>query len=261
MNIELKITLWALACAYALANSFIYSWTFWSAFDINILQFASFTDIIPSIIYTLTVPFIVVISSMLGAGIWKVIDRKMEGIIEGYLSPHIKNYDKIKAYSGILATIIFILAIGIVSNYIIKTNPTRFHSNKFEWKEFMKIMLPFIITYALVFWITKKTSFISNYKHRSLIIFCICILPITSYVWAIANSKDILRGRNTLLVKSDSQCNSSKDTHYRYISSISDKAFALSLKDGSVCIFKYNHLELISENRAHFTTAPENRWL
>ena len=76
-----------------------------------------------------------------------------------------------------------------------------------------------------------------------------------------ANSTDILLGRHTLLVKSDTQCKSSDNTKYRYISSISDKAFALSLKDGSICIFKYNHLELIPEKKAQFTEALDSRML
>uniref|UniRef100_UPI001B30F21F hypothetical protein n=2 Tax=Enterobacterales TaxID=91347 RepID=UPI001B30F21F len=99
MNIELKITLWALACAYALGNSFIYSWTFWTAFDIDILQFASLTDLIPSIIYNLTIPFVIVVLAVIVAEVWIRLKTRIEEIIDAYLSSYIKNYEKVKLMS------------------------------------------------------------------------------------------------------------------------------------------------------------------
>lgn len=261
MNIELKITLWALACAYALANSFIYSWTFWTAFDVNILQFASITDILPSIIYTLAVPFIVVISSMIGAEIWTKLNNKIESILDDLFGAYIKNYKKMKFYSGILASAAFFIGLGIVIVSVVKSSPARLRWDPKLIVEILKFVIPFVITLVAIFFIMNKTSFLASIKYRKLLIFCICLLPITSYIWALANSTDILKGRNTLLVKSDTQCKTSDDTKYRYISSISDKAFALSLKDGSVCIFKYNHLELIPEKMAQFTEALDSRRL
>jgi len=261
MNIEFKITLWALACAYALANSFIYSWTFWTAFDVNILQFASLTDILPSIIYTLTVPFIVVITSMIATNIWTKVNNKMESILDDVFGKYIKNYERVKFYSIILSALAFLIGIFIAAFSVIKSLPARPSSDPILIKEIVKLFLPLIITFVAIYFIIHKTSFLGTITYRNLLIFCICLLPVTSYVWAIGNSKDILRGRGTFLVKSDTQCKSSDNTNYRYISSISDKAFSLSLKDGSICIFKYNHLELIPEKKAHFTEALDSRKL
>lgn len=261
MNIELKITLWALACAYALVNSFIYSWTFWTAFDINILQFASITDILPSIIYTLTIPFIVVILSMIGNEIWVKLNNKMESILDDLLGSYIKNYKKIKSYSIILVFIIFCIVIGVAVVSIFKSLPAGQPSDPTAIKIILKFVIPFIIAFSAIYFIIFRTAFLAMIKYRRVLIFCICLLPVTSYIWAMANSTDILLGRHTLLVKSDTQCKSSDNTKYRYISSISDKAFALSLKDGSICIFKYNHLELIPEKKAQFTEALDSRML
>ncbi len=261
MNIELKITLWALACAYALVNSFIYSWTFWTAFDVNILQFASISDIIPSIIYTLTIPFILVILSMVSNEIWVRFTDKVESIIDDLLGSHIKNYNKIKSTAIILTPFIFCIVIGVACILIVKSSPARLPSDPIEIKKILKLVTPFIIAFIAIYFIIFKTKFLSPIKYRRVLIFCICFLPVTSYIWAIANSTDILLGRNTLLVKSDTQCKSSDNTKYRYISSISDKAFALSLKDGSICIFKYNQLELIPEEKAQFTEALDSRML
>ncbi|MCZ2337457.1 MAG: hypothetical protein LC127_04515 [Chitinophagales bacterium] len=261
MNIEFKITLWAVACAYALANSFIYSWTFWTAFDVNILQFASFTDILPSIIYTLTVPFIVVISSMIATDIWTKLNNKIESMLDDVFGKYIKNYKRVRFYSAMLAAFLFMIGIGIVAFSLIKSSPERPPSAPLPIKEIIKLVIPFVITLAAIIFITTKTSFLETIKYRNLLIFCICLLPVTSYVWAISNSKDILMGKDTFLVKSDTQCKSSDNTDYRYISSISDKAFSLSLKDGSICIFKYNHLELIPEKKGHFTQALDSRKL
>lgn len=258
MNIEFKITLWAVACAYALANSFIYSWTFWTEFDVNILQFASFTDILPSIIYTLTVPFIIVISSMIATDIWTKVNNKMESTLGDVFGKYIKHYKRVKLYSNILSASVFIIGISIAAFSLIKGSTSRPPSEPLPFKETIKLVLSLLITFAAIIFIISKTSFLERIKHRNLIIFCICLLPVTSYVWAISNSKDILMGRNTLLVKSDTQCKSSDNTDYRYISSISDKAFSLSLKDGSICIFKYNHLELIPEKKGHFAQALDS---
>lgn len=258
MNIELKITLWALACTYALVNSFIYSWTFWTAFDINILQFASITDILPSIIYTLTIPFVVVILSMIGNEIWTRLNNKIESMLDDLLGSYIKNYKKIKFYSRILASIALCIGLGVAAVSIAKSLPKGPPADPIAIKSILKFIIPFIITFAAIYFIIHKTAFLGTIKYRRVLIFCICLLPITSYIWALANSADILKGRNTLLVNSDAQCKSPDKTKYRYISSISDKAFALSLKDGSICIFKYNHLELIPENKAQFTEALDS---
>lgn len=259
MNIELKITLWALACAYALGNSFIYSWTFWTAFDIDILQFASLTDLIPSIIYNLTIPFVIVVLAVIVAEVWIRLKTRIEKIIDAYLSSYIKNYEKVKLMSSLIASFIFAIIGVIGAIYSFKTIPPRPSSEDFPWLDVLKIGVPIPLTFFIIYIIIENTSFFSNIKYRRLVIFCLCIVPVTSYFWGVINSQKIKQGKNTFIVKSDTQCKSTPGTQFRYISSVSDKAFALSLRDGSVCIFKYNNLELIPEINYHYTVSLESK--
>lgn len=261
MNIELKITLWALACAYALGNSFIYSWTFWTAFDINILQFASITDIIPSIIYNLILPFAFLIFSVIAAEIWARIKEYIEGIIDHCLSPHLKNYEKIKFVARVLISVMAGIGAIIALIYSTKNASERPSTDNLPWLELIKLVILLAVTMFVCHSIIFKTSFLAKVKYRILIMICICFAPTASYLWAVINSNKIINGKDTFIVKSDTQCNSSPDIQLRYISSISDKAFALSLKDGSICIFKYNTLELIPESKKHFTVALDSKSL
>ncbi|EKG6549000.1 hypothetical protein O3824_004359, partial [Salmonella enterica] len=118
----------------------------------------------------------------------------------------------------------------------------------YPWGDIIQVAIPFTIS-VLAFWlITKKTTFLNELKlARRLAIIIICILPVVSYLWGHINSTKIINGRDTFLIQSDGQCKTSTNTKYRYISSISDKVFALSLSDGSVCVFKYNSLQLTPE--------------
>ncbi|EHF4929183.1 TPA: hypothetical protein ACPY1R_002214 [Enterobacter hormaechei subsp. xiangfangensis] len=261
MNIELKITLWALASGYALGNSFIYSWTFWTAFDINILQFASLTDIIPSIIYNLILPFIAVALSVILAESWVKLQVRIERVIDEYLSMYIKNYEKIKFYSRLITSFIFAVGALIAAVYSAKATTDRFPSGEIPWLDIMKLFIPMFSTLIITYIVIEKTPILSGIKYRRILLFCLCIIPLVSYLWAKINSDKILKGKNTFIVKSDTQCKSTPETEFRYISSISDKAFALSLKDGSICIFKYNNLELIPESKKVFERAIDSKML
>ncbi|MCE9979204.1 hypothetical protein, partial [Leclercia adecarboxylata] len=169
MNIELKITLWALASAYALGNSFIYSWTFWTAFDINILQFASITDIIPSIIYNLILPFAILVLSVIAAEIWGRIKENIGKIIDHYLSPYLKNYGKIKLYVRILATVtVVIVALGaVIYNSKFPSEPSS--AREFPWLELSKLIIFMILTFIIIDFIISKSSFLSDVRYRMLI--------------------------------------------------------------------------------------------
>jgi len=260
MNIELKITLWALACAYAILNSFIYSWSFWSAFDINILQFASFSDIFPSIIYTITIPCILAIISLTAAEFWERIQRKTYSILEKRIPVYASHYgfiNKIREFfsSPIMAVISLIF---IVILYIHNKKPAT--PQEFASSDFGQVIIPISLSFLVFFIILNKTSFLKGLIiPRQLCIIIICLLPSVSFIWGHANSSDIKNGKHTFLVESEGKCKSPSDVKYRYISSISDKVFAMSLSDSSVCIFKYESLKLTPENRiAHMNALPIN---
>lgn len=259
MNIEFKITLWALACAYALGNSFIYSWTFWTAFNINILQFASITDIIPSIIYNLILPFAFIVSSLIFAEIWVRLQESIGKIMDLYLPPYLKNLNKIKRYAFLSTPAICLMMILIAVTYRYKTVNEHTLRDGFSLVAMVKLIIFILTSLFISHFIFFKTTFLSNFRYKLMVILSICFAPTASYYWAVMNSNKIIEGKDTFIVKSDTQCKSSSDNQLRYISSISDKAFALSLKDGSVCIFKYNTLELIPESKKHFTVAVNSK--
>ncbi|AWC84816.1 MULTISPECIES: hypothetical protein [Enterobacter cloacae complex] len=248
MNIELKITLWALACAYAIGNSFIYSWAFWSAFEINILQFASFTEILPSILYTIAIPCIVVSIGIVAADYWEKLKTQAYSMIENEFAARIKYYHDIK-YIFLISVSAIGAIVGIIAAVALyKSDKEGASIENYPWGDILQVAIPFAIS-VFAFWlITKKTTFLNELKlARRLAIIIICILPVVSYLWGYINSTKIINGRDTFLIQSDGQCKTPSNTKYRYISSISDKVFALSLSDGSVCVFKYNSLQLTPE--------------
>lgn len=245
MNIEYKITLWAMACAYALVNSFVYSWAFWSVFDINILQFASFSEIIPSILYTIAIPCIIVIIAFSAVNLWEHYFDQINDAFERHITSKIKHFENIKNISLLLVVIINLVASGY-SLFQSYSDPAP--APEFPWGEFFKAIIPLAIASLAIYFISKKTNFLMELKiGRKLAIFVICFIPVACYLFGYINSTKIINGKDTLLVESDGQCKSTPDTQYRYISSISDKAFAMSLKDSSICIFKYNSLKLTPE--------------
>ncbi|WP_407211539.1 hypothetical protein [Enterobacter hormaechei] len=248
MTIEYKITLWAMACAYAIGTSFLYSWAFWSVFDINILQFASFSEIFPSILYTITIPCILVIIAFSAVNLWEYFYDKINDAFERHITSKLKHFEIAK---NLLLVIVIItnLVAGAFSTFKAYKDPTP--TPDFPWSDFFQAMIPFAIAIIAIFLISKKTTFLMELKiGRKLAIFIICFIPVACYLWGHVNSTKIMNGRDTLLVQSDGQCKSAPNTQYRYISSISDKAFAMSLSDGSICIFKYNSLKLTPEKHS-----------
>lgn len=244
MNIEYKITLWALACIYAIGNSFIYSWTFWSSFNINILQFVSFSEVIPSILYTVLIPCGIMILMFTSINHWD----KNHPPKNNNNNELTGNKSKIKKTSFTLFKVLFV--IGIFYNFVQELNSLKnmFSTDKDLFWVTIRTFIGITIVYAATDFIDYKTNFLLNFKtERRLIITILCIIPFICNVWAETKSYNIIHGKDTLLVQSDTQCNSTSKTKYRYISSISEKAFALSLTDGSICVFKYNYLKLTQE--------------
>ncbi|WP_148070658.1 hypothetical protein [Raoultella terrigena] len=162
-----------------------------------------------------------------------------------------KNRSKFKTILSIGLKISLIL--GVCYNLVqqVMSLKEMFSTDKDMFWLITRTFIGITITYAVSDYLNYKTNFLSNVKaDRRLFIIIICIIPFICNIWAATNAYNIRHGKNTLIVQSDAQCNPSSETKYRYISSISEKVFALSLKDGSICVFKYNHLELTPENNA-----------
>lgn len=245
MNIEYKITLWAVACIYAIVNAFIYSWTFWSSFDINILQFVSFSEIIPSILYIVFLPCTIMILMLTIVSQWDKNHPTKKH------NPNDETVNSRSKFKTILSnTVKITLALGIFYNlaHQVISLKEMLSTDKDMFWLMIRSFIGITITYAASDYLNYKTNFLSDVRADRRLIIIICIIPFICNIWAATNSYNIKHGKDTLLIQSDAQCNPSSDTKYRYISSISEKVFALSLKDGSICVFKYNYLKLIPEN-------------
>jgi len=250
MNIELKITLWALACTYAIVNSLIYSWVFWSTFDINILQFVSFSDAIPSILYTVFIPCTIMILSII---LINHLDNRppSQKKEQNEKDTAIKSKQK-KVKSIIIFILNLIPMLAAASQLIVVFQALKelFLNNKETFLLMIKLLIGLSVAYLVINFLNYKTNFLVNLgNRRRATIIIICLIPFICGSWATKNAYDIIHGSDTMLVDADTKCNSTNDTQYRYISSLSDKAFALSLKDGSICIFKYNYLQLTPEKK------------
>lgn len=245
MNIDFKLTPWAIASTYALCNSFIYSWFFWLEFKINILQFASFSDLIPSIIYIIVLPCLLMILSAVLTFLW---NDSLPHILS-YLLSFFGRWTKrnLLLSSIVLFTLPCILiAIGTI---------LLFNSDNASKSMITKNITSFIFYFIIVltsiciaFILDLKSEFLSYLKaFRRITIVSIIVTPAICYVMANINAKSIINGVNTSLIVTDIRCSDNPNEQFRYIASISDKAFALSLTDGSICVFKYNYLKLTPE--------------
>ncbi|MBZ3661495.1 hypothetical protein JT306_21855 [Salmonella enterica subsp. enterica serovar Kentucky] len=180
---------------------------FWSAFEINILQFASFTDILPSILYTIAIPCIVVSIGIVAADYWEKLKTQAYSIIENEFATRIKYYHDIKYIFLISVSAIGAIVgiIGAVALY--KSDKEAASIENYPWGDIIQVAIPFTIS-VLAFWlITKKTTFLNELKlARRLAIIIICILPVVSYLWGYISSTKIINGRDTFLIQSDGQC-------------------------------------------------------
>jgi len=112
------------------------------------------------------------------------------------------------------------------------------------------VAIGFIISF-IVFWKTVDNQSIEKIipgKNQKYSYAIICFLPILFLSKGVYNAEKIIDGKDTFLIESNSNCTSDPSVRYRFIDNISDKAFALSLKDNSICIFKYDYIKLIKEN-------------
>ncbi|WP_224376697.1 hypothetical protein, partial [Klebsiella michiganensis] len=65
MSITVKALSWTSFTAYAIANGLTYSWSFWRAFDINVLQYSAINDLLPSILFSIIIPILLIIAAIL----------------------------------------------------------------------------------------------------------------------------------------------------------------------------------------------------
>lgn len=249
MNVKINFYSWAAFSAYSIFNGLIYSWAFWNKFDINILQYTSIQDLLPSIIFLIALPVAALILYFIFMYYWnKINDQILKLLLKVihsiYLPPRPYNLKKIfDALYDAIGVIVTILALILAPNSIRIT---------------IAIILLLFSLYKLI---QLRTNFLSELgEYRNVALLILATIPAIIILLAEYNADKILSGKDTFIVKSDVSCASDSKNSYRYIASISDKAFSISTIDGSICIFKYNYLKLTHEkaNEIKYET-PVNR--
>ncbi|SNY65817.1 hypothetical protein [Enterobacter sp. CC120223-11] len=241
MNIKINFYSWAAFSAYSIVNGLIYSWAFWDKFDINILQYTSIQDLLPSIIFLITLPIAALILYFIFIHYWNKINDYMlklafNQIHAFYATSRPYNLKKILdyLYDAMVIT-------GTVLVLIFTPNSVR-----------ITIIIT-LVSFAIYKFTLLKTNFFSELgEYRSVVLLILATIPVIIMLLAEYNADKILSGKDTFIVKSDSLCTSDDNNSYRYIASISDKAFSISTHDGSICISKYNYLKLTREKNTEF---------
>lgn len=235
-NITFNTTI---ASVYVLMLSTSYLWGFWGHFNINILNYIGVTDIIKATI----IPMIIALAMYLTQVAMGVFNSPKPNSIENFSSKgRAEKFDIILRYSYIILIASIMLA-SVIYNIINGSKMQRYAS--IGW---------FLATaiYFTTFTNSKILEFIPL-KNKVLPYAMICYLPIVFLHRGVYEGDRIQSGKDTFLIESNSICSSDNKNKYRFIDSIGDKVFALSLKDNSICIFKYEYLKLIKEKQINDT--------
>jgi len=268
MNNQIKLFSLTTLTFYSIFNGIVYQWSFWDCFNVNIMQFISINDLLPQIAVAIALPL-----ALLGAYAFMMtlfFRSQTFGKIFNYASPvklessstnliqlptrnekntlSLNKRDQIKVYILItLAALCFVF----YSIYLYKTD---------GMKE-LTMMILSISMMILIIKIKEFTSSLGKYAFPAMLI--ISLMPHLMFVSGRANANIIIKGKNSYIIKSESICNKeNKNEKFRFIANISDKAFAYSLSDKSICIFKYDSLMLIKENSINevsLNPLPSNR--
>ncbi|VTQ57231.1 Uncharacterised protein [Campylobacter jejuni] len=235
---KINILSGALATAYLILCSALYLWVFWLYFDINILQFIDSSDIIKAA----ALPAIPVITfSLVHFAIQQYNISTTEQRTE---FREAGGFFKVFSYVQLIYLII-VIAIGLLAfGYMVYifftgTLPKKYSSFAF--------LAGSILSYFLI----NKDSFLEDWgKARVIAILSICYLPTYMMQSGIQEAEKIISGKDTYLISSNLSCSKNEKDKYRYIATLSDKIFSISLTDNSICIQHYEFLSLSKEKDA-----------
>lgn len=252
MKINYSISFWAAISTYTIANGLLYSWAFWSTFKVNILQYVSIYDLLASIIYLVASPFAMFVcySIIVRVGFTPSLapspapaSTKAEGVLKNQRALKLKYY--FNAACNML----------VIAAYYAMSISTYIDSVGYK-----KIIISFLMFLPAMMILINSTSTILKDKipFNNVILSILIAAPFYLFLNAKSQADDIINGRDTFIIYSDSNCLSK--SKYRYISTVGDKAFAISLNDNSLCVFKYNYIKLIEEkNHTPQTLLPADR--
>lgn len=249
VNGKIRITLWASFIAYGILNAIIYSWFFWSKFNVNIMHFATINDLLPFIFYTMTAPILLIFITFLFLSVWDLVLGHVFPKIDAIAQRHNINSLFIILVKVLLMVlfvfIIFYTLLLIYPGYSLEV----MLNDESGW---LKSLIGFSAAIIGGVLSRVKTFFPEVRRLRSIIFGLFLATPGFTYAYADDQAGYIMKGINTFIITSKVDCDSRPGEKFRYISTISDKTFALSLLDGSVCIYKYSHLRLQKEEKIHY---------
>lgn len=256
MNNKNTIFSFATCTAYAFFCSLIYQWSFWNQFNIDIMQFISINDLLPSVAFSILAP--VTFAGCYAVALHLFFDTRLgKKLLNNKDTTSIilnieckKSHPLKRSKASIIFSIITLISMTVM---LIKVFYEDY--NYGLHLAFIVFFTMIAVTVPLKLFIEKISSTLG--KYTAIVMATICCMPMALFIAGNHNAANIIKGIDTLIVRSDSLCSKEKNLKYRYISTISDKAFALSLKDNSICIFKFNSLTLVNESSsASFMPSP-----
>ncbi|ELY3803194.1 hypothetical protein SMX72_001740 [Cronobacter sakazakii] len=218
---------------YCLLLSIAYLWGFWGHFDINILNYIGVSDIIKSAVW----PMIIAVIMYLIQIALNLFNGPKSNLTVKYA-----DMPKPEKIEHVIRCSYIVLMLGIFISGAIYSAITGSQMVRYA---FCGWMLSAVVCYV----ISKNKEIMEQipFKNKALSCGIICFLPSVFLSHGVMEGERIITGKGTYLVESNVLCPDSDRNKYRYIDVLADKAFAISIHDGSICIFKFEYLKLVKE--------------
>lgn len=235
---------------YAYICGGLYSYAFWDNIDINLLQFLSIADIVSSLILpaAISLPEIIGLCIVLYIFIPRIKSSTNKNIkVNTSKNDHSINNNfssgkKISLNLILNITIIFSFFIAPLISYIY----FMIIFGKVMIVSFIVTILSFIVSLILKYK-TDIFSFLGIFRNVAFII-CI-VIPSLSYYIGSEDSRNIISGVDYYIIETTPSCSSDTSEKFRYLATASDKTFAISEKNNSICVSKYHTIRLIKKSQ------------
>ncbi|MEQ9970324.1 hypothetical protein ABRP72_14230 [Pectobacterium carotovorum] len=220
--------------SYIFTFGILYLYGFWETININILQFVSLSEIIPLIISPSlsTIPEL----TLLTIGYYCLMPKIQ-------INNNVTSNTKISWRNINYLNITIIISLVLIPSLVII----------FMMYVLGKIMIITVIilisSFIIAIFIRDKTDFLSELgKGRDILLIIALFIPSMMFYKGAEDARNILNGKDTSIIKTNPSCSNDRNENFRYIATVSDKIFAISIKDGSICVLKYNYVKLEKES-------------
>lgn len=241
-------SLFIIPLCYAYLCGVLYSYAFWDNIDINLIQFLSLSDILNSLLLPsiLTLPiifsFIIVIYFMTPT-------QKEENYITRENIKKIYNEHNLKSILNTLCRNKLIVLNAIVSLVALLTQIILIIELIINFGKAMLITFLILIISSIITYLSRNviSKYLGSLKFSILIL--IPTLPTLSYYIGTTDSIKITSGEDYYIIETIPSCSSDGNERFRYLATTSDKIFAISEKDNSICVSRYHTIKLIKKNK------------